>query len=45
MNALLQSKQSQQLIVDQAKTELLRLLTLRPDSAIAVEDTIIVTSK
>lgn len=42
LNALLQSKQSQQLIVDQAKTELLRLLTLRPDSSIAVEDTIIV---
>jgi outer membrane protein TolC len=42
LNALLQSKQSQQLIVDQAKTELLRLLTLKPDSSIAVEDTIIV---
>jgi len=42
LNTLLQSKQSQQLIVDQAKTELLRLLTVRPDSSIAVEDTIIV---
>ena len=42
LNTLLQNKQSQQLIVDQAKTELLRLLSLRPDSAITVQDTILV---
>lgn len=44
LNALLQSKQSQLLVVDQAKTDLLSLLTLRPDSAISITDTIIVDS-
>jgi outer membrane protein len=42
LNALLQSKQSQQVVIDQSKTELLRLLTLRADSVINVNDTIIV---
>jgi outer membrane protein len=42
LNALLQTKQSQQLIIDQAKTELLRQLTINPDSAISIQDTIIV---
>ena len=42
LNALLQAKQSQQLIIDQAKTELLRQLTLNPDSAIIIQDTILV---
>jgi outer membrane protein TolC len=42
LNALVQAKQSQQLIIDQAKTELLRQLTVNPDSAIAIQDTIIV---
>ncbi|CAN5576303.1 hypothetical protein BH11BAC5_BH11BAC5_21420 [soil metagenome] len=42
LNALLQTKQSQQLIIDQAKTELLRQLTVNPDSAISIQDTIIV---
>ena len=42
LNALLQSKQSQLLVIDQAKTELLRLLTLKADSAIAIRDTIVV---
>lgn len=41
LNALLQSKQAQQLIIEQAKTELLRLLTLKTDSVVAVSDTII----
>lgn len=41
LNVLQQSKLTQQLIVDQAKTELLRLLTLNADSAIAIKDTII----
>ena len=42
LNALQQNQLSQQLIIDQAKTELLRLLTLRPDTAIAIRDTILV---
>ncbi|HYM94501.1 MAG TPA: TolC family protein [Chitinophagaceae bacterium] len=42
LNALFQSKQSQQSIIDQAKTELLLLLNLKPDSAIVVSDTILV---
>lgn len=42
LNALLQSKQAQQLIVAQAKSELLRLLTLKTDSTIQIQDTIIV---
>jgi outer membrane protein len=42
LNALQQAFQSQLLIIDQAKTELLRLLTLRSDSLIQVKDTIVV---
>jgi len=42
LNALQQSQISQQLIIDQAKTELLRLLTLNPDSLIIIRDTILV---
>jgi outer membrane protein len=42
LNALQQSKQAQQLIVAQAKAELLRLLTLKADSAIQIRDTIVV---
>jgi len=42
LNNLLQLKESQQIIVAQAKTSLLSLLTLRPDSLIVVVDTIIV---
>ncbi len=44
LNELLQSRQSQLLIINQAKTSLLTTLTLKPDSLIAVEDTIIVDS-
>ena len=40
LNALKQAQLSQQLIIDQAKTELLRLLTLKPDSLIYIRDTI-----
>ncbi|HEY2727156.1 MAG TPA: TolC family protein, partial [Parafilimonas sp.] len=43
LNALLQQKQSQQLIIDQAKTSLLTSLTLKPDSAISIADTIIIS--
>ena len=42
LNALIQNKQSQQLIINQAKTELLRQLTLNPDSAVSIQDTILV---
>ena len=42
LNALQQIKIAQQLIVTQSKTELLRLLTSKGDSAIVVTDTIIV---
>jgi outer membrane protein len=42
LNTQLQNLQAQQLVVDQDKTDLLTLLTLNPDSAIAVDDTILV---
>ena len=42
LNTLQQAKLAQELVIVQAKTELLRLLTLKPDSAIAIEDTILV---
>lgn len=42
LNTLQQAKLAQELIIDQAKTELLRLLTLKSDSVIFIEDTIIV---
>ncbi len=42
LNALIQARESQQLIIDQAKTNLLTLLTLKADSAISISDTIIV---
>ncbi|MBN9381636.1 MAG: TolC family protein [Chitinophagaceae bacterium] len=44
LNTASQNLQAQQLVVDQGKTDLLTLLTLNPDSAIAVEDTIVVDS-
>lgn len=43
LNALIQAKQSQQLIIDQAKTSLLTSLTLKPDSAVVIADTIIIS--
>jgi outer membrane protein len=42
LNTLIQTRESQLLIVQQAKTDLLTLLSLRPDSVIFVEDTIMV---
>ena len=42
LNALLQQKQAQALVIDQAKTGLLLLLNLKPDSLISINDTIIV---
>lgn len=44
LNTQVQNLQAQQLVVDQGKTDLLTLLTLNPDSAISVEDTIVVDS-
>ncbi|HWB94967.1 MAG TPA: TolC family protein [Puia sp.] len=42
LNTQIQNLQAQQLIIDQDKTDLLTLLTLKPDSAIVVEDTILI---
>jgi len=42
LNVLQQSKLAQQLIADQSKAELLRLLTLKADSSISIKDTILV---
>lgn len=42
LNAQLQSLETQQLVIDQAKTDLLTLLTLKSDSSITIEDTILV---
>lgn len=42
LNTQIQNLQAQQLVIDQAKTDLLTLLTLKPDSAIAIQDTILV---
>ncbi|MCP9753352.1 TolC family protein [Ferruginibacter sp. HRS2-29] len=42
LNVLQQSKLAQQLVIDQAKAELLRQLTLKADSAITINDTILV---
>src|ERR1700744_5397458 len=42
LNTQIQNLQAQQLIIDQDKTDLLTLLTLRPDSTIRIEDTILI---
>ncbi len=42
LNTQTQSLKSQQLIIDQAKTDLLALLTLKPDSTVEISDTIVV---
>ncbi len=42
LNAAVQAKEAQIIIIGQSKTELLRRLTLNPDSAINVDDTIII---
>jgi len=42
LNTQIQNLQAQQLIIDQGKTDLLTLLTLNPDSAIVIQDTILV---
>lgn len=42
LNALQQQLQAQELVTAQAKTELLRLLTLKTDSTIVIQDSIVV---
>lgn len=42
LNGLLQSQLSQDLVIDQAKTDLLNLIFLRADSAINITDTIMI---
>ena len=42
LNTQIQNLQAQQLVIDQDKTDLLTLLTLNPDSAVVVEDTIVI---
>lgn len=42
LNTQVQNLQAQQLIIDQGKTDLLTLLTLKPDSAIVIQDTILI---
>lgn len=42
LNTQLLNQQAQQLVIDQGKADLLTLLILRPDSAIAIKDTILV---
>lgn len=44
LNALLQNKQVQQVMIDQAKTDFLTSLNVNPDSSIAIIDTIIISS-
>lgn len=42
VNGLLQSQQSQELVIDQAKTDLLNLIFLKADTLITITDTIII---
>lgn len=42
LNALVQSQQSQQLVIDQAKTDLLNLIFVNPATPVTISDTIIV---
>lgn len=44
LNALIQQKKIQELTIEQAKTSLLTTLTLKPDSVILIEDSIVVDS-
>ncbi len=41
-NAQIQALQAQQLVIDQGKTDLLTLLTLKADSSVTISDTIVV---
>ena len=44
VNALAQQQVAQQLVIDLAKTDLLNLLSAKPDSAIIINDTIVVNN-
>lgn len=44
VNALVQQQVAQQLVIDLAKTDLLNLLSTKPDSAIIISDTIVVNN-
>lgn len=44
VNALIQQQQAQQLVIDIAKTDLLNLMSLKSDSAININDTILVNN-
>lgn len=45
VNAQLQSIQSQKLVIEQAKTDLLRAMTQQTESSIAIQDTILIDNK
>lgn len=45
LNALVQSQQAQELVIDQAKTDLLNLIFLKPNTRILISDTIVVDRK
>lgn len=42
LNTLMQQQQAQELVIEQSKTELLRLLSAKTDSAVLIQDSIIV---
>lgn len=42
LNSLVQQQQAQELVIEQSKTELLRLLSAKTDSAVLIQDSIIV---
>ena len=42
LNALVQSQQAQELVIAQAKTDLLNLVFLKPDTSILISDTILI---
>lgn len=42
LNALVQSQQAQELVIVQAKTDLLNLIFLKPDASILISDTILI---
>jgi outer membrane protein len=42
LNALLQTQQSQELVIEQAKTDLLNLISLQPNQPVIISDTIII---
>ncbi|HVZ26594.1 MAG TPA: TolC family protein, partial [Sediminibacterium sp.] len=42
LNALIQTKQAQELVITQAKTDLLNLIFVQPDTKVLIQDTILV---